>query len=188
MSRTFNARRLDVVAFAQAGATLSATDPLQVYKRLAQEGRGPDRDLTVKWQATGERRKAADGALHPALHLQAEAHLCQTCQRCLGEVLTPVAVDRHFVFVNDEDAAAALDEESEDDDVLVAARDFDLHTLIEDELLMALPLVPRHDSCPTEVPVSAQSADFDTAQQERRQPFAALAALKRGAQGGESTD
>jgi hypothetical protein len=38
------------------------------------------------------------------------------------------------------------------------------------------------------VPLSAQSADFDNAQDERRQPFAALAALKRGTQGGESKD
>lgn len=95
----------------------------------------------------------------------------------MGEVRVPLAVDRHFVFVPDEDTAAALDEAS-DDDVLALAPDFDLRALIEDELLMALPLVPRHDECPDAVQLSVQSADFDAAQEEKTNPFAALAALK----------
>ena len=62
--------------------------------------------------------------------------------------------------------------------MLALAPDFDLRALIEDELLMALPLVPRHDECPDAVQLSVQSADFDAAQEEKTNPFAALAALK----------
>lgn len=177
MSKTFKAQRLDVAAFADAKAVLSGTGSLQKYERLAQELQAPAPDLTLDWQATGGARKAANGSVYPSIHLQVQATLPLTCQRCMGEVRVPLAVDRHFVFVPDEDTAAALDEAS-DDDVLALAPDFDLRALIEDELLMALPLVPRHDECPDAVQLSVQSADFDAAQEEKTNPFAALAALK----------
>ena len=131
----------------------------------------------VRWQATGERRSAVDGSVRPALHLCVHAALPLTCQRCLGEVLTPVEVDRHFIFVPDESTAAALDDESEDD-VLALEPSFDLHALIEDELLMALPLVPRHDRCPQPVMLSVQDPGFDAPTPDKPNPFAALAQLK----------
>ena len=171
-------RKLDVARLAQARQTLAGTELLQHYERLAQECKGPVADLTLKWQATGETRSLASGSSHPALHLQAETALPLTCQRCLGEVPTPVAVDRHFVFLPDEDTAAALDDD-EEDDLLVLARDFDLQALIEDEMLLALPLVPMHETCPAPVKTVAQDADFDAAGGERPNPFAALAALKK---------
>lgn len=177
MSKSWQAHRLDVTAFTRAHGRLEGAEPLQEYERLSQETRGPAPGLTVKWQAEGGQRKAADGSLRPAIHLRAAATLALTCQRCLGEVDTAVEVDRHFVFVDDEERAAALDDAS-DDDVLVAAPDFDLRALIEDELLMALPLVPRHERCPQDVPLSAQSAEFDAAEAAKPNPFAALAALK----------
>jgi uncharacterized metal-binding protein YceD (DUF177 family) len=69
------------------------------------------------------------------------------CQRCLTPVDVPLAVERSFRFVADEATAEALDDESEED-LLALSREFDLRELIEDELLMALPVVPRHDECP----------------------------------------
>ena len=177
MTKTFQARRLNVEAFAQAHGVLSGQDLLQKYERLALDVLRQSPDTLVKWQAQGERRSAVDGSVRPALHLQVEADLPLTCQRCMGEVRVPVRIDRHFVFVPDEDTAAALDDES-DDDVLELVSDLDLHALIEDELLMALPLVPRHEVCPSSVKLSAQDADFDAAETDKVNPFAALAALK----------
>ena len=144
MSKTFNAQRLDVAAFADAKAVLSGTELLQKYERLAQELQAPAPDLTLDWQATGGARKAANGSVYPSVHLQVQATLPLTCQRCMGEVTEAVEVDRHFLFVADEATAAALDDES-DDDVLAIAPDFNLQALIEVEVLMALPLVPRHE-------------------------------------------
>ena len=177
MSKTFAPGRLDVAAFAQAKASLSAQDSIQKYERLAQELRAPEADLTIDWQADGEQRSAVDGSRRPALHLRVQATLPLTCQRCMGEVTEAVEVDRHFLFVPDEATAAALDDES-DDDVLAIAPDFNLQALIEDEVLMALPLVPRHEVCPDPVRLGAQTDDFDSAGEAKRQPFAALAALK----------
>jgi uncharacterized protein len=101
------------------------------------------------------------------------------CQCCLAPVQTRIEVDRWFRFAPDEDAAAALDEDSEED-VLGASRDFDLHGLIEDELLMELPITPRHEVCPQDVPLSVADPDFEAAEQDRPNPFAALAKLRSG--------
>ena len=177
MSKTFNARHLNVAAFTQAKAVISGDDLLQNYERLAQELQAPAPDLTLKWQATGESRTAVDGSVRPAIHLQVQANVPLTCQRCMEAVHTPIDVDRHFIFVPDEATAAAMDDDSEDD-VLEMSADFNLLGLIEDEVLMALPLVPRHDVCPTGVIQSAQTDDFNDVAEEKPNPFAALAALK----------
>ena len=65
--------------------------------------------------------------------------------------------------------AEALDTDSEDD-VLALGPSFDLIELIEDELLLAWPLVPRHEHCAQ----PAHQGDAEPAQS----PFAVLANLK----------
>jgi uncharacterized protein len=89
----------------------------------------------------------------------------------------PLDVDRWFRFVADETTAEALDDDSEED-LLALSRDFSLHELIEDELLMALPVVPRHEVCPSEVPMNSSDEDFEAANAERPNPFAALAGIR----------
>jgi len=58
---------------------------------------------------------------------------------------------------------------------LALTRALDLIGLIEDELLLALPLVPRHDVCPQPLKVQDDAEPFE----ERAHPFAALCSLKR---------
>ena len=61
--------------------------------------------------------------------------------------------------------------------MLVQSRDFDLQALVEDEVLMDLPVVPRHDTCPVAIKLAAADADFE-AVSVKPNPFAVLAALK----------
>ena len=90
-------------------------------------------------------------------------------------------MSRWFRFVRDEDQAAELDMDSEDD-VLSLPRHLDLRELMEDELLLELPVVPRHEECPEPLP-PANIDEEEAPSQERPNPFAALAALKKGAGG-----
>lgn len=174
----FRPQRLDVAAFVRAAGQLSGRLPLGELARLAEEAQGEVSELAVSWQVRGGQRQAGDGGLRPSLHLQAELSLPLRCQRCLEPVQVALEVDRHLLFARDEASAEALDEVSEDD-VLALSPELDLLALIEDELLMALPLVPRHDSCPQPVQLSAQDADFEAAEADKPKPFAALAELKR---------
>jgi len=177
MSKDFTARRLDVKGFAQESGLLQGHEPLRSLARLLAETQGRGADSPVNWVAQGELRNP--GHVNPEiwLHLRADAVLALTCQRCLTEVDVPVAVDRRFRFAPDEEAAAAQDEEAEED-VLALSRSFDLIGLVEDEMLMELPLAPRHEACPVAVTLAVADEDFETAAAERENPFALLEALK----------
>ncbi|GKT22252.1 YceD family protein [Acidovorax sp. SUPP3334] len=178
MTKEFSPQRLDVKAFAQAGGHLSGHDSLLKYERLAQEAKGLHPDLIVDWQADGELRSTHGIGGQIWLRLVARAAFPMTCQRCLGPVDVPLEVEREFRFVADEATAEALDDES-DEDLLALSREFNLRELIEDELLMALPLVPRHDECPAPVPMESTDEDFEEASAQKPNPFAALAALRK---------
>lgn len=176
MSRPpFDPQRLDVRAFADAGARLEGELAPAALPRLADSVLRTDvAPLPVRWSAQGELRPVTGGRPELWLQLRAETTVTQQCQRCLQPMAVPLAVDRRFRFVASEEEAERLDEESEDD-VLVESRRFDLPALIEDELILALPLVPRHETCPQPLP----AATSDAAEEVAPNPFAALAALRR---------
>jgi uncharacterized protein len=177
VARGYDPTRLDVEAFAADAGELEGGWPLPDFDRLyasAAAERAPTAADQVVWRARGE-RVALRGGLHETwLHLAAETNIALQCQRCLAPVDVALAIERRFLFVHGEDAAAQLDA-SRDDDVLAMTRALDPRVLVEDELLLALPLVPLHDVCPAPLPVAADRV----AAQERASPFAALAALKR---------
>ncbi|GAD22413.1 DUF177 domain-containing protein [Acidovorax sp. MR-S7] len=178
MTKEHSPDRLDVKAFAQAGGHLSGHDTLLKYKRLAEEAQGLHPDLRVDWQADGEVRATHGIGGQIWLRLKAQATFPMICQRCLLPVDVPLAVDREFRFVADEATAEALDESS-DEDLLALSREFNLRELIEDELLMELPVVPRHDECPTDVKMASSDEDFEEASADKPNPFAALAGLRK---------
>jgi uncharacterized protein len=109
------------------------------------------------------------------MQLRGHCAMLLCCQRCLGPVESDVSFDRWFHFVPDEDQAALLDADSEDE-VLALERWLDLQALVEDEMLLALPLVPRHDICPEPLPRPVD--DLEEAPEEN--PFAKLAGLRKG--------
>lgn len=179
MTKEHSPDRLDVKAFAQAGAHLSGHDTLLRYQRLAEEARGLHPDLRVDWSADGAIRSTHGLGAEVWLHLKADATVPLICQRCLQPVDVPLQVEREFRFVADEATAEALDDDCEED-LLALRRDFNLRELIEDELIMALPIVPRHDECPVPVQLASSDEDFEVASASVPNPFAALAGLGKG--------
>lgn len=177
MKTDFAADRLDVPAFALAAATLEGRDALRLFPRLMEEIADEQSAHTVDWVAVGEEIQHVGRPAQEWLHLKVDAVLPLTCQRCLGPVDVPMEIERSFRFVESEEAAVAEDDTVEED-LLVTQRDFKLRELVEDELLMALPAVPQHDVCPVEVRMSVQDPDFEEAEVEKPNPFAALATLK----------
>lgn len=177
MSKDFDPHRLDVRRFAEEGAELATTDRLAQYRRLAAEteGAGPERE--VRWSAHGEIINSGHVEPEVWLHLEAHADLPLVCQRCLSPVDVQVAVNRSFRFVADEATASAQDDASEED-LLALSRSFDLVELVEDEMLMEMPVAPRHETCPAPVKMSVTDAAFETASATRKNPFAVLGAIK----------
>jgi uncharacterized protein len=175
-SRPIDPRRLDMAAFAAADGELSGELALEGLARLAESVIGMEPPgAPVHWQAEGRMRSVAGGEAETWLHLSSQACVSLRCQRCLQPMAAPLDVDRWIRFVRDAAEAEALDAELEDD-VLELPRQLDLHELIEDELLLALPLVPRHEVCPEPLP---QGSDPEVDVPERPNPFAALEQLKK---------
>ncbi|MEX8494578.1 DUF177 domain-containing protein [Sphaerotilus sp.] len=194
-AREFHPRRLDVRPFAEAGEPIDGSAPLGDFERLLQlrhTEAAPHTAAPVRWSAQGELRPRRGGPPEVWLYLTGSTSLSQQCQRCLETVEVPLAFERWFLFVDNERQAAELDAEAEDD-VLVISRQFDLLELVEDELLLVAPIVPRHALCPTPVVLSvgdwsdepadteseAGTASAETATTDKPNPFAALAALRK---------
>jgi uncharacterized protein len=177
MEKKLDPQHLDVVAFARDGLRLQGEGALAAWPRLAEEQHGDALAASpVQWQLQG-RAVAQSGAPDQLwLDLKASLMLPMQCQRCLNPVLEAVHAERSFLFVADEAAAQALDDEVEDD-VLVISRDFDALALVEDELILSLPLVPLHEVCPETLPMSVADPAFEAAA-ERPNPFGVLASLK----------
>ena len=178
---TWNPDRLDARAFAEAEGVLQLDTPLSRLPRLRNEAAGESAALgDVRWAARSEMRPGGAGAPRsPWMHLTAHATLALTCQRCLGPVDTPLEVDRWFRFVADEATAEAQDDDAEEDLLAMEPRP-SLFDVLEDELLMALPLVPLHTTCPVDVVLSAgDPAVADEEAAPRKNPFAALERLKK---------
>jgi uncharacterized protein len=178
MTKEFTARRLDVKGFAEEGAKLSDVSAVQQHARLMAETRGRGGDAPVSWAISGEMRNRQHVQPDIWLHVKAQVTLSLTCQRCLEPVEVSVSVDRSFRFVPDEEMAAAQDDESEED-VLALGRSFDAVELIEDELLMEIPLAPAHETCPP-VKLAVADSSFESATDRRENPFASLGRLKTG--------
>ena len=170
---------------ADSECPLDAGSPL---KARADAPKAPPRsasDLTrrVRWRAVGSHRPLG-GESQVWMHLLADAEVVLQCQRCLQPLDEAVHVDRHFRFVADEDTAAALDDEVEDE-VLALPKSLNLRDLVEDEMLVALPLVPRHDVGPETIPM--QFGDVEIVE-EKANPFASLALLRKDKDGDGGPD
>lgn len=178
--KSWNPRRFDARTFAEAEGVLKGEVPLTSFDRLSAETHADGQvGALVRWGVQGALRPDAAGRPSVWMHLDAAIDLPVGCQRCLGPVVVPLVVDRWFRFVADESTAEAEDDQSEED-VLALEPKPDLQGLIEDELLMALPLVPMHDVCPQPLSVAEEAGNQEEAASEvRPNPFATLARLKK---------
>lgn len=100
------------------------------------------------------------------------------CQRCLDIMTFTTSNIYHYMFMHNERGQIMLPEGY--DALELGAKDpFDLKVLIEDELLLALPIIPIHEvnDCQQLVELSEPEPIEDEVQ--RSNPFNVLAQLKR---------
>lgn len=160
---------IDSLRFAADGDCIAGRIALERLPRLAEVlvSRTGWLDCRLSgWQETDE------GGTKSGLRLQVTGQLGLRCQRCLAEVGFDCAIDSRLLLVP-EGAAWPEDElEADDYDAIPASRELAVLELVEEEVLLALPAVPRHADC--RVPAAG-----DAAQNGGASPFAALAGLKR---------
>ncbi len=103
--------------------------------------------------------------------------LCRLrCQRCMEGLDYPVRLDTRLLL-RDQAGLDALDDEAEDKveqfDSILADTHLDVLDLLEEEILLSLPIAPKHELG------ACRATDGKNTQEDKKNPFAVLAQLKR---------
>jgi uncharacterized protein len=118
-----------------------------------------------------------DSDRRPTVQVRVRASLALQCQRCLGSVQLAVDAETTLVIVSGPEEAERLSDDV--DPLLVEDRKLALRSVIEDELILAVPPAPvhRHAECAVDLDtVNAEdAAQPGTPAEESENPFAALA-------------
>lgn len=157
---------IDSLEFARTAQELQGKVPIAEMPRL--HDCVLDTGGAVNFTLTGGR----DGRNRPGLHLEVNGVLHLRCERCLGLLDFPVSISSDLLLL---ESAAGFDREAELDqpaDTIDADPQLDVWGLVEDEILLSLPISPRHAEGECEYTAEALAAVRDTA-------FAALAGLKK---------
>jgi len=158
---------IDSVEFARIGSTLSGEVPVEALPRLHDEL--ADRSGRIEYALSG--RSGPHG--EPGLELKLRGKLVLRCQRCLQPLDHPVNLQREFVLDRPGDPETDVADEDEATQHLTADPRLDVVGLVEEELVLSLPMAAMHP--PGQCEPAAQAA----APASQTSPFSALAALKR---------
>jgi uncharacterized protein len=126
---------LDVGALAAQQAELDRTYEVAGFERLRGSLARPEGRATADF-------RFHDAGTYPVLEGEVRATVWLVCQRCLNEFETVVESSVRVAFVATDAEAARVPDEY--DAVTAPFGRVQLEDLVEDELLLALPLVPMH--------------------------------------------
>ena len=154
---------IDLQALAKDGGRVHRTVPVESLGRLVESLLEPVGTVTFEFQ--GERDD--EGKLYVDLQIQGD--LVLQCQRCLEAMVWPCNVQNRLLLLRSGEELPENELENDAVDALEVEPLTDLLALVEDEVLLAMPLVPRHENC--EPPVKAGVDDEIS-------PFAVLRQLR----------
>ena len=162
-------RTCDVVELARQGQVIEGTLPVSELPRLAASVAEPTGTLVYRILGRVDDRGRAGALLHLA------GDLALSCQRCGRPLSFHLERDAAFRFVASEEELNALPLDDDDEaEAIVGGRSTDIAAWLEEEAILSLPLVPRHDDCH---PMAAEAREEATGS-ARPNPFAVLAQLK----------
>lgn len=163
---------IDAFDFARSGGHLEGDVEVARLQRLAESLLNTD--AILHYQIDG----LMDDQGYLGAQMQLSGHVSLMCQRCNSPLTFDLNRTTRFRFVSSEQELNALPIDDEADAVIGSAA-MDVIAWVEDEAILSLPLVPRHQECSLAMPIEVSG---DAA---RRNPFADLAAaLKSGGSNG----
>ena len=157
---------IDSLDFARNGRENSAEVPLTEMPRLLELLANPQGMLSYTISGS------VDNQGSPFLNLGANGCCQLCCQRCLESMDYQVKLNTRLLLCKQEDLDA-LDEEIEELDSILADVKLDVLNLLEDEVLLSLPIAPKHE------PGTCQAAGGRNGLAGENHPFAVLGKLKR---------
>lgn len=157
---------IDALDFARNGGTHHGKIALTELERL--QDYLADNSGEVQYGVTGALNRNAK----PILQIVVQGSINLQCQRCLGKVAHVLNLQTDLLLAQDENELARLDED-ESADCILATANLDVLALIEDEIILSLPISPRHQE--SECSIDKRGSNVPA---EEKPLFAALAALK----------
>lgn len=144
-------RAFDLPAFIRARRETRGTVRLGELERMVTEtpldAPAGALDEVLQWEAKGEVRRE-QGVSRPCLTLGIRGRVWLECQRCMTAFEFPVEIDTLYIVADSDQQADAIALDDSDAEVIVGSAAFDLIDLIDEEIVLSVPMVPKHDVCP----------------------------------------
>ncbi len=148
--------------------------------RLAKEVSSVNPGDGFAWQMETHFEDSLGSEPRQILNLALKGCLHLVCQRCLQDCAVNLDEKRRFVLVATEAEADDYPLEDEEQEPLVASQHFNLLETIEDEVLLSLPLIPKHPEgfCEPHATVFGLE-DENEGSDKRENPFNILKSMKK---------
>ena len=148
--------------------------------RLAKEASTINPGDGFAWQMETHFEDSPGSEPHQILDLYLKGRLHLVCQRGLHDCAIDLDEKRRFILVSTELEADNYPLEDEEQEPLVASQHFNLLETMEDEVLLSLPLIPKHPEgfCEPHATVFGLE-DEEEGSDERENPFKVLKNMKK---------
>lgn len=173
---------IEPLALAASGRTLEGRLPLSSLSRLMSlllQGEVTDNGL-MQSEVEYLLEFGRDVGNSPIVVGSVKATLPLMCQRCMGPMEFPVTTRTRLGIVSSRAAAEKLPDRY-DPLLVLADEEITIASVVEDELILALPQVAMHSNkeCPKgDAFLKAENGEEDAPAPQRKNPFAMLAQLK----------
>ncbi|MDR1367625.1 MAG: YceD family protein [Candidatus Accumulibacter sp.] len=157
---------IDSLAFARDAGSLEGILPIAGFFRLRDWLAGTAGNVVYRLEGGMSDRE------RPRLLLRIDALLLLRCQRCLKAIRYPLKLRSVLECVGEEEALTHEDIGDDAVDFLPVRDKIDIAALIEEEMILSLPIAPRHENCVL--------PDAGKGGAEKVSPFSVLKSLKNG--------
>jgi uncharacterized protein len=155
---------IDSLDFARRGGELSGEVPVAELPRMTDLL--ADSEGKISYVLRGLAGK--DG--HPRLELMVDGECNLRCQRCLNALTYPIKLVSNLRLISEGEVDNS-DIEDDEVDSIPAEKRLDVLALLEEELLLSLPIAPKHGLGECQIAVEGLNRSNN--------PFAVLAGLKK---------
>jgi uncharacterized protein len=165
---------IDPVKAAQKRSDYEGIVPLVSLTRLTESLLNPQGDVAVQVECGTDQQGLT------VIQGSASCEVSVTCERCGNAMAISLGCNFAYTPVKpDDDAALELIPERYDVIEKNEHGEINLRQLVEDELILALPLFPMHDEADCTVSAASMSFGDIGPEPEKPNPFAVLAELKK---------
>ncbi len=154
---------------------------ISALPRVADEASSLEPGDGFHWQVNTHFVDSPGSEPRQILELGVKGRIHLVCQSCLQDCGLDLAQESRFIMVATEAEADAFPIEDDQQEPLVASQHFDLLGLIEDEILLSSPLIPKHPegACQPHASSFGEGGEIAEASEKPQNPFNILKNMKK---------